>query len=284
MDFIVKIAGKILKKVFLDFVFSKKVLNYGARPAAAQGLTDLQYAQQFSYRGDYTGALKAIEAAKSKVKSTAEYSYFRATLLKNLDDLQGAETSVQRAISLEANPKQLAVYNSELGQILAAQNRLQDAMQCFQTSSQLDPTRAAGMRDVAEGCLRMGYLDHAFEWAKRAVDADHHALGNTAHLAEQELHQNNLSADLATLAWVVAVYAKDAESVQAIAEESVSFAGYKNIALLGQVNYHLGLAYNALGDQPRSSQHWDRAARIDKQGYWGRSAQASLQGLAQARA
>jgi tetratricopeptide (TPR) repeat protein len=280
VDFLEKLAGKLVKKFFFDLIFSKKVLNYGARPMAAQGLTDLQYAQQFVSRGDYAGALKVIDGAKEKKKPTADYLCLRGTVLKHLGDLAGAEADLRQTLTMESNPEKLAVYQSELGQILSIQERLPEAVQCFQTSTQLAPTRAAGMRDMAEACLRMGYMDYAFEWAKRAVDADHHAIHHNPVVAQQEALQMNLSTDLATLAWVVAAHSQDAESVGAIADEALQLAGYKHITTVSQVNYHLGLAYATLGDKARGSDHWNRAARSDAQGHWGRSAQTLLKSLA----
>jgi tetratricopeptide (TPR) repeat protein len=269
----------LLKKLMFDVIFSKKVLNYGARPAAAQGLTDLQYSQQFVLRGDYAGALEILEGAPEKLKETPEFFYLRGTVLKQLGDLPEAEADLRQALAMDGKPEQLAIYQSELGQILSFQERHAEALRCFQASTQLAPALAASMRGMAEACLRMGHNDNAFEWAKRAVDADHHAIKNNSLMGQQEVLQMNLSADLATLAWVIAAHTQDAESVGAIANEALQLAGYKHITNVSQVNYHLGLAYTTLGDKARGGDHWERAVRSDAKGHWGRSAQTLLNSL-----
>jgi hypothetical protein len=135
------------------------------------------------------------------------------------------------------------------------------------------PGHGSTHRAIAETWLRRGNdPTEALKWARLAVEED------SALMSIPEDRHIDLGEDLATLAWAVAVTSQDRAEVDRLVGEAVSVVGSQVVTSAAMIEYHSGLAYAALGDQGRSLEHLNGAARIDKGGRWGRAARVVMCG------
>jgi tetratricopeptide (TPR) repeat protein len=227
-------------------------------------------------RGDYATALQVADGFV-KVKSPREYWAFRGGALMQLGQFDEAESALKKAVAFAPRSKaeiEIPALDQEtLGLLYLEQCRYDDAMKWFEASLKVWQ-RGSAYRDIAEVCLRRGDPPaEALKWAMLAVNED-----RPVQDASLEVHDMNLGADLATLAWVVAVALQDKAHVDQLAAEALSFADDLPVADSAQIHFHSGLAFAALGDASRSMQCFMEAAQIDPQGRWGRAARARATG------
>jgi len=225
-----------------------------------------------AYRqGDYQTALRLVEGLKELNK--ASYTFFRGAILLDLGQFEEAEKLLRQNVLTESKDHQLAIGYSSLGQLMLEQGRFDDAMECFTASLRYMPDRGATLRDVAETWLRRkSDPAEALKWAQLAVVKE-----RSAPLISEEVRALNLSENLATLAWAVAVSSRDEHAVEEILSEAIPMIENRAVSSASQVFYHSGRAYAELGDFPKSRERYEEASRRDPQGRWGRAARAALE-------
>ena len=233
-----------------------------------------------SYReGDYESALKAAEQLKGRPEHAASYFFFSGTMLMNLGRLEEAEQFLRRNVTSAPDNKRKALGYSSLGQVLLEMNRIDEAVQCFETSLTYWPQRGSAHRDIAEAWLRRGNRSgRAVEFAQLAVEEDRERENPTGHKEGQEVCNLNLGEDLATLAWAIAVDSHNRAQVDQLVGEALPLVT-SAVSPSAQAHYHSGRAYLELGDSPKSSEYFAAAARIDPNGMWGRAARKMMDGV-----
>jgi tetratricopeptide (TPR) repeat protein len=229
-----------------------------------------------SYRsGDFQSVLHKSEKLKSGSARTAAYCFFRGKALYQLGRFAEAEASLQEARSLEQDERRVALSTEALGYALLEQQRYADAIACFESCIRIWPDRGCGHRAVAEALLRQGKAADAAVRARRAA-----AIDRNAQALSDEIHNLNLGEALATLAWAVAADSGDAPEVTRLVAEALPLCGDDNKPILGQLHYHAGRAFGALGVAERSAEHFEQAIAADPQGNYGRLARAAASSAA----
>jgi tetratricopeptide (TPR) repeat protein len=229
-----------------------------------------------SYRsGDFQSVLHKSEKLKNGSARTAAYCFFRGKALYQLGRFAEAEASLQEARSLEQDERRVALSTEALGYALLEQQRYADAIACFESCIRIWPDRGCGHRAVAEALLRQGKAADAAVRARRAA-----AIDRNAQALSDEIHNLNLGEALATLAWAVAADSGDAPEVTRLVAEALPLCGDDNKPILGQLHYHAGRAFGALGVAERSAEHFEQAIAADPQGNYGRLARAAASSAA----
>jgi tetratricopeptide (TPR) repeat protein len=226
-------------------------------------------------RGDYQAALEAAEAFRDDGEITHQYCFYRGASLAHLGRLEEAETWLRRTIALRTaggEKRRLSIGLSSLGHVLLQAGRYDEAETCFEESMRILPERSSGYRSMAELCLmRNGKPRQALDWARQAVQHEH-----TDKKFSANLRNLNLGECLATLAWAIAAESGDRAEVSRLSDSALASVGSSNVQSTAQVRYHVGCAFAELGDLETSARHYEEAARIDPQGYWGRAARSRV--------
>jgi tetratricopeptide (TPR) repeat protein len=234
-----------------------------------------------AYReGHYEAGLEKAEELKDPFKplsTTAEYCFFRGTLLHHLGRLEEAEASLRRGLPLENDPRQRALVYNTLATVLMDQGRYLEAIAFFENAGSVWPDRGSNHRGIAEVWLRQGReFSEALGHARQAVDIDRAASG-----MKKEALDTRLGEDLATLAWALAANAaanftavdpgvvSEAESLLA---QSFQLCGTKTKPVLAQIHYQAGKACEALGQRQKARAHFRSAQEADPEGIHGRLA------------
>jgi tetratricopeptide (TPR) repeat protein len=226
-----------------------------------------------AYRaGDYATALQKADSLKDGSSKTAEYCFFRGTMLHHLGRLSEAEASLREGLPMESDSRQRALVHNTLASVLMDQERFPEAIAFFENAGRVWPDRGASLRGIAEVWLRQGReFAEALDQAQRAVDIDRRAEGMPKAVLDERLGE-----DLVVLAWAVAAHSKDAAQVESLIAESFSLCGSKSKPILAQLYYHAGRAYAALDMAEKSRAHFQQAAQTDPQGIVGQLARAML--------
>jgi tetratricopeptide (TPR) repeat protein len=219
-----------------------------------------------AYRaGEYAVSLQKTEALKDGFSKTAEYCFFRGTMLHHLGRLSEAEASLRAGLPLETNERQRALAYNTLASVLMDQERYPESIAFFENAGRAWPDRGSNQRGIAEVWLRQRReLSEALDHARRAVEIDRAATGMKKEALDQRLGE-----DLAVLAWAVAANSGDAHEVESLLTEAFALSGTKTKPILAQLHYYAGRAYAALKDTQNSQTHFRQAAEIDPQGIFG---------------
>lgn len=234
-------------------------------------------------KGDYETGLEKVEALKDPFKpfsKTAEYYFFRGTLLHHLARLEEAEASLREGLPLEEDPRQRALVHNTLATVLMDAGRYPEAIAFFENAGTAWPDRGSSHRGIAEVWLRQGReLAEALAQAQQAVDIDRAASG-----MEKEALDSRLGEDLATLAWALAANATAVfpsanpgalTEVESLIAEAFKLCGMKTLPVLAQIHYQAGKAYEALKMSEKAREHFRLAAEVDPRGVYGRMAHAT---------
>lgn len=226
-----------------------------------------------SYRqGDYETALQETEGLKSGFSKSAEYCYFRGSMLFHLGRFEEAESSLREGLPMEENPSQKALVYNTLASLFLQQGRYPEAIAFFENAGRAWPARGANQRGVAEVWLRQKReLQLGLDHARRAVEIDRRATGLT-----KEAIDSRLGEDLAVLAWAVAENSGSLSEVESLLTEALPLVGTKTRPTLAEAYYHAGRAYEALKVMGKAVEHFRQAAQLDPQGIWGRLARERL--------
>ena len=251
-------------------------LVYPSRsPALLRALESVMEAHR---RGDYAAELERAEGFRSGTEVTEQYCFFRGSALLNLGREEEAERWLRRHVAMRMLQKEKALGWAVLGDLLLQQRRFHEAMECYQVCLQLWPERPSSRRNLAEWYLRRGdHADEALKWAREAVDRQRSTPPKSD--AARRVHRLNLGEELATLAWAIAVATRDRGEVDRLIAEAEVLVHGGNVQSAALVACQAGRAYTALGEIERGARHFEEAARIDRQGRWGREARAMMVGV-----
>jgi tetratricopeptide (TPR) repeat protein len=229
-------------------------------------------AQLAAYRrGDYAEQLRIVEGLRGKRSDPPEYLFFRGKALFEMGDLQAAEDCLRKGLPLEPTGMRKALAEDALGEILLEQGRYDEAIASWESSIAHAPGRGCCHRGIATAILRQGgpAVD-AIRWARTAAQID-----EKARRVPSEPLDLNLAEALATLAWATAAYSGDVEEVQQLLARSFELCPETTRPIRGQLHYHAGRAYAALGRMEASAGQFAQAAGIDPNGNFGRIARSS---------
>lgn len=226
-----------------------------------------------AYRaGDYALALQRSKGLKDGSSKTAEYCFFRGSMLHQLGRFSEAEASLREGLPLETDNRQRALVDNTLAEVLMDQERFTESIAFFENAGRVGPDRGSNHRGIAEVWLRQGReLAEALEHARQAAEIDRSATG-----MKKELLDTRLGEDLAVLAWAVAANSGEVREVESMLTEAFALCGTTTKPILAQVHYHAGRAYAALMMEENSRDHFRQATEIDPQGLFGRFARAML--------
>jgi len=166
-----------------------------------------------AYRGgDYRTALQRAESLKDGSSNTAEYCFFRGSMLHHLGKLDDAESNLREGLALETDPRQRALVYNVIASVLMDQERFPESIAFFENAGRAWPDRGANHRGIAEVWLRQGReFSEALDHARQAVEIDRHAPG-----MKKEALDSRLGEDLAVLAWAVAANSGEAREVESL--------------------------------------------------------------------
>jgi tetratricopeptide (TPR) repeat protein len=173
---------------------------------------------------------------------------------------------------MEKKRRLRALCGSQLGYVLLAQQRYAEAIAWFGSSIADWPKRGGGHRGIADTLLRQGVQPaEALRRARQAAELDE---VNTAPGAESR--DINLSESLAMLAWAEAVNAGAAAEVERLLSRAFTLCPETTVPVRAELHYLAGRAYAALGKSEESAREFERAAKLDPNGNYGRSAKAAM--------
>ncbi len=183
--------------------------------------------------------------------------------------LQEAETILRELSAAQRNKADRLLGLENLGRVLLAESRYQEARQCFESAAKLMPTRSVSFSGLAELRLLQGTGP---ELALR--DAEH-ALQCYRNSLIEHTAREHLASIRGTQAWALAVLGHAAESQQAI-DAGEREMDPKFTPEVAGFYWRAGMAMLALEDATAATGHFRRAAKLDPQGYYGRLAAQHL--------
>ncbi len=242
------------------------------RPARLRALWEVS---EPCRRGDYKAALKACEGLLRNKQPTASYCFWRGGCLSELGQLEEAEIWLRRSIELEDHKtarRSVSIDYSTLAGAMLESGRYDEAEKCLAASLRYFPKRSPGYRMMAELCLLRGDKPaQAVRWARKALACEGAVTPMTP-----ELHRLCRAEILATLAWAKAVETHKLAAVMPLADVALATVGDSSVQSTAEVLYHAGRAYAELGETAISGRYFRRAARLERQGRWGRTARIEL--------
>jgi len=251
-------------ELILNFRMAEKNLERAMEQRRSPQSSYQTISQAYS-SGQYEHALAICAPA---AQQGANVGVFQAGLLMQLGRLDEAEQTISQALTRETEPRSTALAHCVLGEILLFQRRYDKAFAAFQTALNLWPERGATYRAIAEVGLRSGDDPSlVLQWAQLAVEKEKASRG-----LAPETKVANLSAELATLAWALAVSSRNVAEVDKLVAEADSLCAGIPVSSTAQVHVLSGLAYAAIGDEVKRARHFETAARVDPNGIWGREA------------
>jgi tetratricopeptide (TPR) repeat protein len=221
-------------------------------------------------RGDYEAQVRAVEPLRGW--KTEAHLFFHAGASFELSGLHGAEECLRQCLRMTKAPRARAIRESHLGHVLLEQRRYAEAIACFERSIAGWPQRGGGHRGIAQTLLRQGVQpDEALRQARQAAELDE---ANTA--LGTESRDLNTAESLATLAWAEAVNGGDVPKVEHWLEKAYALCPETIVPVRAQIHYHAGRAYSALGKTKASVWEFERAAKLDPHGNYGRLAKSAM--------
>ena len=222
-------------------------------------------------RGDYVKAFELAEDYKSHGKKTAHFCYYRGSTAFQLGRFEESEQYLREALEFEQDPQLKALVHEQLGLTLHAQGRFEEAIAANEAAIALWPERGCGHRGIAAAMLCSGTNPGvALTRAKQAVEVDR----STEQLS-QEAYKTNISESLAILAWAVGSTDGSEWDIDKITAESLGLWGKNTTPALAQIHCHVAQGYMAVGKELKAMQHFEQAATLDPNGYYGRLAKAN---------
>lgn len=216
-------------------------------------------------RGEYQQALAISTAAQHGVT----VGVFDGALLMQVGRLNEAERMISEALTRETEPRSTALAHCVLGEVYMFQHQYDKALSCYNSALSLWPERGGTYRAIAEVGLRRGEDPSVvLQWARLAVEKEKASQGIVPMTKVA-----NVGAELATLAWAVAVSSRNAPEVEKLLSEADSYCAGIPVSSIAQVHFYGAMACAALGHEAKRAQHLKAAARIDPNGVWGREAQ-----------
>lgn len=224
-----------------------------------------------AYReGDYPLALKKCE---SLGKNSQRRFHFKGMLLYKVGRLEDSERLLRQGLAECTDKKDLSLIHEALGTTLVDLGRLDEAIISFENSLRQGPERSARHRALAAAWLTAGG-----EPAKALSNAQVAArIAYSDSVADPDPERMDLCEAVSTLAWAVAVNAKDEWEIGKLDRETSALCNEKDKPASALMHYSLGRAYSELGKTQPSSEHFTKAAAAEPQGNFGRLAKAALE-------
>ena len=221
--------------------------------------------------GDYKLALTRCEALG---KNSQRYFHLKGILLYKVGRLEESERLLREGILVECKaPKDLSLIHEALGTTLIDLGRLDEAIISFEQSLRKGPERSARHRAVAGAWLTAGG-----EPAKALANAQVAArIAYSDSVADPDPEKMDLCEAVSTLAWAVAVNAKDEWEIGKLDRETSALCNAKNKPAAALMHYCMGRAFSELGKTKPCSDHFTKAAAAEPQGNYGRLATTALE-------
>src|SRR5207244_10211311 len=103
-----------------------------------------------AYRGgDYRTALQRAESLKDGSSNTAEYCFFRGSMLHHLGKFDEAESNLREGLAFETDPRQRALVYNVIASVLMDQARFPESIAFFANAGSAWPDRGANPRGIA---------------------------------------------------------------------------------------------------------------------------------------
>jgi tetratricopeptide (TPR) repeat protein len=215
----------------------------------------------------YGKALKMLDGPLSW-RSVSSYKFLRTDTLFYSGRAQEAETILRELAAPQRNRADRLLGLENLGRVLLAQSRYQEARQSFEAAARLMPTRSVALSGLAELRLLQGTGPGlALRDAERALQFYRDSL--TERTAREHLARIRGSQ-----AWALALLGHAAESQQAI-EAGAREMDPKYLPEVAGFCWRAGMAMLAL-ENATAAAYFRRAATLDPQGYYGGLAKQRL--------
>jgi tetratricopeptide (TPR) repeat protein len=216
----------------------------------------------------YGKALKMLDGPLSWPSASLSKSS-RADALFFSGRAQEAETILRELAAPQRNAADRVIGLENLGRVLLAQSRFEEARQALEAAAKLMPTRSVAFSGLAELRLLQGtYAGLALRDAERALQLHRDSLiERTAREHFATIRGNQARA--------LAVLGRAAESQQAI-EAGERDMDPKYMPEVAGFYWRAGMAMLALENASAASSHFRRAAKMDPQGYYGGLAKQRL--------
>ncbi|NKI35600.1 tetratricopeptide repeat protein [Wenzhouxiangella sp. XN79A] len=128
-------------------------------------------------------AMPAVQRALDLQPELARAHGVLGDLRRANNDIQGAESSFQRALAINPNDSLSAHW---YGVMLYGQGRFADALQWHRRALELDPLSVTISNNVAQDLLALGRIDEAGAQYQRSLEIDAGFVPTYAHLAQLE--------------------------------------------------------------------------------------------------
>ncbi len=225
--------------------------------------------------GDYQAALKRADGLP---KTTHDYLFFRGSVLHKLGKLDDALMSLDRAAIMEGlNKKQMAHNYLALGMVLRDKGMTDEAVLCFEESMKHHPDQGSHFRAVSTAWL-LGGIRPADAVQRAQVSVN---LENRLQVSAPDSLDMSLCESVSVLAWAHAVNTKDEWEVGKLERECRALLDVTNKPAAGLVYFSFAKAYLALGKLAQSAESFEKAARAEPQGNYGRWSQEALEAMPQ---
>jgi tetratricopeptide (TPR) repeat protein len=208
-------------------------------------------------RGAYAKAMEVLDGML-RWPPTGPWKLTRARALFYAGRPEEAEAILRELVAAERDSKKRTLALEELGRVLLAQSRYDDAKRAFEAAAKMAPTRPAAYSGLAEVRLMHGMeAEQALESARRArqLQADRKGLG----------------AIWGDEAWALAVLGRSSEAQQAI-EAGVKEMDREHRPEVAAFHWRAGMALLAIEQTTNAMQWFVKAVEIDPEGYYGKLA------------
>lgn len=225
--------------------------------------------------GDYQAALKRADGLP---KASHDYLFYRGSVLHKLGKLDEALLSLDRAAIMEGlNKKQMAQNYLGLGLVLRDKGMTDEAVLCFEESLKHQPDHGSFYRAMSTAWLLGGVRPaDAVQKAQFSVN-----LENRLQVSSPDSLDMSLCESVSVLAWAHAANTKDEWEVGKLEREAKALLDVTNKPAAGLVYFSFGKAYLALGKLALSAESFEKAAKAEPQGNFGRWSKEAVEAMPQ---
>jgi hypothetical protein len=214
-------------------------------------------------QGHYGRALQLLDGPL-RWPSTGTWKNAWGEVLFFADRAREAEPIVRDLAETQRDSTLRTLALDDLGRVLMAQRRYDEAKRAFEASAKLTPTRSRSHSGLAELRLLQGIeTQQALEDAERALELHRKLLSRRTGAREY-------FADICgNQAWALAVIGRAAESQKAI-DDGLREVDSQHIPALTGFHWRAGMAMLALGKTSAAVTHFRRSAELDPDGFYGK--------------
>jgi tetratricopeptide (TPR) repeat protein len=205
-------------------------------------------------RGNYAGARQVLDGLLAW-PATGLWKLTRAQVLFYWNKAAEAEAILRELLDAHQDTKQRTLALEELGRVLLAQSRYEDARRAFEAMIQMAPMRPAAHSGLAELRLIQG------------VEAGQ-ALENVRRARQLQADRKCLGPIWADEAWALAMLGQSSEAQQAV-EVGARELDKQHRPEVAGFHWRVGMTMLALEQTTVALQWFVKAAEIDPAGYYG---------------